>query len=240
MITVGKMEKKNWHEGAAIKLIRKCIDDNQTKLKFHFADRAEVQRIHLQRNLNKIKCDGKSSQVLRFFLLMQEISIMKQTDFGCGIYYCDADHESGSCNKNEAEKRFNKIYNQIFEVANSGLVKNSRMVLIPMVSLRMIESWLLSDETAFTKYYKCSTTPKLPSQPEIIWGEVRDPNSNHPKNFMIRVCKQCNNGAKPVRDDYIGIAENVDIDKLCKKCNISFKRFYDDFNTFVKNYEHDS
>jgi len=60
-----------------------------------------------------------------------------------------------------------------------------------MIPLKMIESWLLADEIAFTTCFgKPPTRPPLPRQPELIWGDENDQTSNHPKIILKRVLDQ--------------------------------------------------
>jgi hypothetical protein len=96
------------------------------------------------------------------------------------------------------------------------------------VPLRMIESWLLSDETSFIKCFgKPPSNPPLPAKPKLIWGEKDNPDSNYPKNLMNRVLKQYED-RESGREIFKDIAEVMQIETLRKKCPISFETFYSD------------
>ena len=229
----------NWHEGAAAKLLRRCAEarlrekGNGDKLTLHFADRKDVEAFQLQRSLHH-GLKGKSIPALRFYMLMKNRELKEGIKYFAGVYYCDADHDyDRPSSEHEAKHCFNERYDQISKAAtkakslSSG---NQHTPLIPMVALRMIESWLLADADAFTKHYGCKLKNSLPKKPEIIWGDEKDENSNYPKHVFVNICKRCNNNQEPTRDDYAVIASHADLSVLCEKRGISFKRFYDDIN----------
>ena len=150
------------------------------------------------------------------------------------ICYVDADRIPGKGTKESAARQsFQRVYKEIqngFETFNEKFSRQyqRKLVGIPMVPLRMIESWLLSDETAFTKCFgKPPSNPPLPAKPELIWGEKDNPDSDYPKNLMNRVLKQYE-GRKSGREIFKDIAEAMQIETLRKKCPISFETFYTD------------
>ena len=99
---------------------------------------------------------------------------------------------------------------------------------LPIVPQKTMESWLLSDESAYPNKPK---NPSLPINPEDIWGSPRDPGSNHPKKYFIHVLAQF--GIVPNRNTYSQIAENTDIEVLKRRCPKSFGQFYEDMQVFI-------
>ena len=69
--------------------------------------------------------------------------------------------------------------------------------------------------------------------PELLWGDVHDPKSNYPKNYLTRMIASCDKRYKNYStsmDDFCNIAEATDIDTLRDTCRISFGKFCDDFD----------
>lgn len=150
-----------------------------------------------------------------------------QGDIDNIVCYVDADRKHGSGKSRlESQKRLQEVYNQIsngFQQFSQERSQNS----IPMVPLKMIESWLLADDQAFTQCFgKQPTNPSLPGQPELIWGDENKPASDHPKNYLKRVLGQYNQEAN--KDTFKSIAEEIDIDTLRARCPLSFELFYQD------------
>lgn len=191
----------------------------------------EIKDKKLQRSLQGLKGHGQRALKLSHRAL----------DIGhrCAIYYVDADKNSGESGGNETQckRRFEAIYQEIEE----GFSRLSKIIGIPMVSLKMIECWLLSDEGAFeTAFGAKPTNPLLPHRPELIWGDEADKDSNHPKNVMERVLRQYKQSRREIgatREVFKEIAEHSNIDVLCEKCPISFNRFRQDIQKLLKNVE---
>jgi len=126
---------------------------------------------------------------------------------------------------NDADKEYSKTYDEI----KSEFEKLKNFHCLAIVPKEMIESWLLSDESAYpTK----PENPKLPSKPEEIWGQKDDKNSNHPYNYFVRVLTQFK--LPDNRDTYLQIAENINIEILKQRCQLSFGQFYTDMQAFVE------
>jgi len=126
---------------------------------------------------------------------------------------------------NDADKEYSKTYGEI----KSEFEKLRNFHCLAIVPKEMIESWLLSDESA---YPSMPENPKLPYKPEEIWGQINDKNSNHPYNYFVRVITQFKWSDN--RDTYSHIAENTNIDVLKQRCPLSFGQFYTDMQSFVK------
>ena len=215
-----------WEEGPAAVLARRCAEETGAEIILSFADRRNVEQIKLGRSVKGLS--GKAVPARRFHVLM------RKEGYENGIYYCDADREAGTRNtRHQAEERFNKIYDEVNEGANPEEVHTK---IIPMIALRMIESWLMADESLFRgngKPGKKGKRIECPQEPEMLWGDKRDPDSNYPKNYLDRLYMYYYN-CKPRREEMISIAENSDIAKIARKCPISFGRFREDFQSYLE------
>lgn len=121
----------------------------------------------------------------------------------------------------DADGKFNEVYNSIISEFRS--LQESGFFCLAIVPKEMIESWLLSDDSA---YPSMPNDPKLPSKPEEIWGLKDNPNSNHPKKYFVRVLAQFR--LPENRDTYAQIAEKTSIEVLKRRCPESFNKFYTD------------
>jgi hypothetical protein len=119
----------------------------------------------------------------------------------------------------DADGKFAEVYNSI--ISEFRLLQENGFFCLAIVPKEMIESWLLSDNSA---YPSMPNDPKLPSKPEEIWGLTDDPNSNHPKKYFVRVLAQFR--LPENRDTYAQIAEKTSIEALKRQCPESFNKFY--------------
>jgi hypothetical protein len=92
------------------------------------------------------------------------------------------------------------------------------------------ESWFLADEGA---WQGLGLTEKkvLPRDPEEIWGDKHDPDSNYPHRFFARIC-----GKAGVRDDRatrVDMATNSSLAVIEVKCPISFAPFHKQLTELV-------
>ncbi|MBF0231556.1 MAG: DUF4276 family protein, partial [Desulfamplus sp.] len=205
-----------WLEGPVQPLVRKLVSQ---QIEFVCVLKEDVKNVRLQkrRQQNK-KLKGKG-------IAATKLCIYAGTNgYDSIIHFSDADREQGTKNSpNESEKRFKKVYSEIIE----GVMYEDQIVYIPMVALKMIESWLLSDEGAFERCFGQSPeSPQLPKKPELIWGKKEDPQSDYPKNYLKRVLAQFK--AVDCRETYFDIANAMDVDLVKERCSISFRRFYED------------
>ncbi|GHU90751.1 hypothetical protein FACS189476_11080 [Spirochaetia bacterium] len=110
----------------------------------------------------------------------------------------------------------------------SKAVSDNETRCLAIVPKEMIESWLLADEKA---YPSVPTAPRLPANPEELWGDKRNANSNYPYNYFVRVLSQF--GLDDDSDTYKEIVEKIDIEVLRNRCKKSFGQFYTDMQSFV-------
>lgn len=217
-----------WCPGSIIYLLQKCANERQVKLEIEYVEK------HFIDGKNKIKLaarhlrevDGKGIPALRFSIYALE------NGYTIGIFYCDTDKTLTGSQKDEANcrKHFEKVYSDVAQglrLAGEGHWKG-----VPMISLKMIECWLLSDKYAYKKCFGAEPKRvKLPSKPELIWGEKNNPSSDYPKNYIKRILEQYHK--EPDREVYTNIAEETSLDTLKEKCPISFAKFYEDFTELI-------
>lgn len=211
-----KYASDEWEEGPVQPIIRKSIN---VDIIFEYATREDVKEKRLQR-ARGLKGHGRKAYALCL--------IARSMDIDHIICYVDADRStSSSKSAADARKRFREVYEEIRSGFQQFSAERSA-TSIPMIPLKMIESWLLADETAFaTCFGNTPTNPALPSKPELIWGDENVPASKHPKNYIKRVLDQYQ-GSSANRETFKDIAENMDINILRARCPLSFERFYQD------------
>lgn len=222
-----KDSRGKWHQGSIGYLLQKCAKEMQIELEIEYVEKEFIdgkKKIKLAaRRLRNV--DGKGIPARRF-------SVYAVTHgYTRGIFYCDTDKSPAGSQKDEANcrKHFEKVYCDV--VQGLQLAENEHWEGVPMISLKMIECWLLSDKKAYKQRFGSEPKRmKLPSKPELIWGEKNNPSSDYPKNYMKRVLEQYHE--EPDRELYTAIAEETSIDTLKEKCPISFKKFYEDFSGF--------
>ncbi len=213
-----KYGSHDWEEGPVQPIIRKSVNGD---IEFAYTTKEDIKRKTIQRRTGA-KVTGHGVKSYKLCIIAEECK-----DIDNIICYVDADREQGSGkSERESRKRLQKIYNEIsngFKQFSEARSQSS----IPMVPLKMIESWLLADEQAFARCFgKTPADPVLPEQPELIWGNEKDSTSNHPKNYLGKVLEQYNQEAN--RETFKNIAEEIDVNTLKLRCPLSFELFYQD------------
>jgi len=125
----------------------------------------------------------------------------------------------------DADGKFTEVYNAI--ISEFRLLQENDFFCLAIVPKETIESWLLSDDSA---YPSIPYDPKLPSKPEEIWGLRND--ANHPYNYLVRVLAQF--GLPDNRETYAQIAEKTGVEALKRRCPESFGKFYSDTQSIFK------
>ncbi|XCP85171.1 hypothetical protein ABXS75_19465 [Roseburia hominis] len=215
--------KEEWESGPIICLIYKCAEKAGVDIEIECVEKRFIdgkERVKLGvRQLRGLKGKAIPARYFKIYALQQ--------GYRLGIFYCDTDKMMSGSNTNEnvCRKEFERIYDEV----EQGLDYEPCFWLgLPMVALKMIESWLLADEGAYIRCFgNMPVKPSLPIRPELIWGEKDNRNSNYPKNYMRRVLEQYHEISS--RETFYRIAEEMDIDVLCEKCEISFGQFWKDF-----------
>lgn len=213
-----------WEEGPIFPMIRRTAEKAGHKIVLQAVDKKEVYKIRTQRNASKLRgLKGKANDSARFSLYLS------MHRYSYGIFYCDADKEAGKKNtdRHVCEYRFAQVRGEILEGHRAA--GTSDVKLVAMVPLKMLECWLLSDEKVYGELFGIQN-PALPCEPELIWGDEKDPEGNYPKNMLRRVLRQKQGAEIPMNmETYKQIAEKTNLDVLKAKCSISFAAFYDDF-----------
>ncbi|MCI8586854.1 MAG: DUF4276 family protein [Lachnospiraceae bacterium] len=211
--------RNEWNWGPVKGFCILCLKagDEGQHLEFYPVPKEEVKRMKLLRS--DIGLEGRAIPARKFRNLCRE----QHLEYG--IFYSDADRggDSGKI-PHSARKHFEKVYQEVIQ----GLQAEESSKFIPMVPLKMIECWLLADESAYEKYF--GKIPKLPSAPELIWGNKEDPESDYPKCYIIRAIKQASNAKlNSGREVFSELVQDINVEVLKRKCPISFSTFYEDF-----------
>ena len=86
---------------------------------------------------------------------------------------------------------------------------------------RMLEAWALGDREAIRRVRsRRIDDADVPARPEVLWGDQRDPTSNHPKCVLTRVL-----GQEPNARSFEDLARESDPSTLRASCPESFKPF---------------
>ncbi len=188
---------------------------------FEAVDKKDIKRLRVQGR-------GLRGHGVKAFKLCV---IAKQKKLDKVICYVDADKTAGKGKKEKlAKESYQRVYDEISEGFRGFNASHDAEIRgIPMVPLRMIESWLMSDAAAFAACYGSHpTNPSLPSRPEFLWGGKSDPRSDYPKNVLRRILEQYP-GKECTRETYNELARATSIETLRKRCPISFESFFIEF-----------
>jgi hypothetical protein len=120
---------------------------------------------------------------------------LEEMDYDYILYYGDTDKRSGEVSPKKASQEAYAEANGAFEQFN---IKG-----IPIIPLRMIESWLLVDSNCF------EGKVKLPKNPELIWGDEKNQTSDHPKNYLQRILTQKH--LEPNRQTYCELVDRMSL-----------------------------
>jgi len=196
-----------WIDGSIIKLLSKIND----KIELIPIDKKQLPKTVAMKDRPSPQGHGKIIQKMMIYARTRKI------EYEIMVYYGDTDKEANSKNTEvQARKASRNAYQQAHDAFELYEVKG-----IAIIPLRMLESWLLADEQAFFNAFSYRVT--LPNKPELLWGDEKDPDSDHPKRALERVLSsiKCNNNTY----SYSQIFENADIVVLERKCPISFSPF---------------
>ncbi len=227
--------EQEWLPGPIVHFIKKCAVKSGQDISIEYAEKECIdgkRRIKLgKKQMDELKrqgmTQGKALPARRFKIFALE------KGFQFGIFYCDTDKiEKGkNTDKQACRKEFERIYREV-DVGLDGAGSNMWKGL-PMIALKMIECWLLSDENAYKLCFGSTPrAPVLPRKPELIWGSKGDKNSDYPKNYMDRIL--CQYQKESGLEIFNEIAEKTEADVLKDKCDISFQKFYIDIQKFLE------
>lgn len=214
-----------WEDGPVQVYIRKIIPD----LQIDTFGKAELRDLSATR---KTKRNQRSTQDLeghgqRAFYIAQ---LATEKGYDITAMYSDADKTSGSTQKDttSCQKRFSLISGQIL----AGLQRGGASKPLAIVPMKMIECWILGDRKAFVEVFGSAPKQAQFKNPELLWGDEHDPESDYPKNRLARILKEC--GGESSQDTFVTIANASDIATLCKSCPISFADFFSQLDTYAQ------
>lgn len=200
-----------WEKGCIMILIEKI--NEQVTLNYIPVQKYSLPKTLPKKGQEKFKGHGKNVQKLVMY------SHLKKIKHDMVVYYGDTDKESGVKN---TEIQARKASKQAYEQAHVALdfFNKKGFAIIP---LRMLESWLLADPTAFEKTFDRQV--ELPNNPELLWGNKNDPESQYPKNTLNRILSSL--GTISTRQVFCDLVQNINPEKLYIHCPISFPPFFD-------------
>jgi dihydrofolate reductase len=92
------------------------------------------------------------------------------------------------------------------------------------LAIECIEAWALADPDAWSQVF--GRVPMLPADPEALWGDPRDPASNHPKCVLRRCFDQIDR--RPDGNAVAQLLEHASLDRVASRCRAGFGRFVAD------------
>jgi hypothetical protein len=138
------------------------------------------------------------------------------------VFIKDVDRGAGvKQTEHDARRRLREMGKEIragFDAARSTSPELSDLVALAATPCRMIEAWALGDAEALGS--AGASAADVPAKPELLHGDERDPQSNHPKRVLERAL-----GHPAGRDDFAAIAEAADVETLERRCPLSFRPF---------------
>ena len=138
-----KTGEYEWEWGPAAVYLEKIAKENDVDIELVVIQRADIEKHKLQgRSLKGLS--GKAIPARKF------ADLMRREKCTYGVYYCDADRECGQSNSDRSgtEKWYGKRYEEVQKGLNASAYEK-----IPMIPLRMIESWILGDLHAIELMY---------------------------------------------------------------------------------------
>ncbi len=218
----GVFGRYEWEEGAIQPLLRK----------FEQLQNAEI--IPITKQKNKTITHGRKFKRTSALQLLLRQFCSERRNIDLIVVFKDCDKTSGrKATEKEAKRKFKEIY-QFLRKELDNFKSKFDVNGVPMIPIRMLENWLLGDEMSFRKVWDdIPKNPKLPKNPEFIWGDEQDRNSNHPKNYITKVLGQYDENY--CTENFIKIVKNINIETLRKTCPNSFGVFYSDISELMGN-----
>lgn len=220
---VGIEGQTEWQDGTIQTYLNRFLSNDFT-LEFHpiQISKNEAKSIKTLKGgrYRKYKIRGVGKKIFRFVQKYQ-----KNASFDLLIFFADTDKTQGErATKIEALKKYKSVLNDI-EIAQQLVVDEmSNLHFVPMIPIRILECWLLGDNTGFENINCYPKKLNLPSSPEFIWGAVNDPSSNYPKHYLNRFLTS--GGLSDTTETYQALVSESDFQTLRKNCPNSFEPFY--------------
>jgi hypothetical protein len=200
--------------GPLTALIKKCSPLNNLDIDCKTHD--ELKKITLLKYELPKRDNNRINRIAFIRRSLHIANISKSTNLGL---HQDSGHQD-----------FKEVYQSVHKDFDAVLPNSiKRLAIVPK---EMIESWLLADVTAINSLGDGTIHADQSPNPETLWGNKDDPESNYPKNYLKRNLEEL--GVEFSNDTYARIAENTSIETLKRRCPISFGQFCTDMQSFVK------
>lgn len=205
-----------WLDGPVQIFIRKYLPDAEIETLDRNSFLSESQNRKEKRNRRTLT--GLKGHAVKAFYVSE---MAKERDCYTAAVYVDADKDQGASQKtrHECQTRYDEICGQL----KTGFERSGIGSYLSIVPVKMIECWLLADPEAFRVAFGKVPDPQLPKNPELLWGDKHDPDSDYPKNQLERILVQY--GEKCSMEAYNTIAEAANRVTVETNCPISFSDF---------------
>lgn len=194
-----RKEAQQTQEGWLQPLLRKYVADD---IEFEIVPRARLVKLPGPQKAPLPSGHGAKAFLAKFRA--------KSSQCDAVVFMVDADGpDNGEWGKKVAEVKSG------FDLVDGGTVA------IACVPKSASESWLLADPKAWATL--AANDAALPAKPEEIWGNRRDPTSNHPHALFARLC-----GATELDDSTEtrrAIMEAASTAAIKDRCPVSFGAF---------------
>jgi hypothetical protein len=206
--------------GAIEILMRKCAGGIDFEIESYTHNSLKKFTVISASNRKDRNLPKQDDQFTRILAIRKLLYLANRNDSKYIAYHQDADHDN-----------FRKKYQAVQDAfSDAGIPSDIKALAI--VPKEMTESWLLSDVKALNKLNPGrSSSVSLSPNPENLWGQKEDPESDYPKNYIRRNLEKLD--AEINRDTYSQIAENSDIEVIRHRCPLSFGQFYADMQALI-------
>jgi hypothetical protein len=229
---VGIMGEKMWQDGTVQAYLERFFADN-FELKFTplSVSKKETSEIKSLKGgyYRKFHVKGVAKKIFRF------LQKYPHNDFDLLILFSDTDKTQGQkASEKEAKNKYQSILEHLEEGGKLLDEVMPDLEFIPMIPVRILECWLLGDKDGFENIGCSPQNPNLPKQPELIWGDAENPDSNYPKHYLKRIIE--NGGFADDTETYRNIVFNNNFENSYQNCPISFPLFYDKMKMFKERF----
>ena len=213
-----------WIEGPIQIIIKRIV--GEVEIDCVTKDDIKTHRNRLQRKLSGLKGHGTYAALLIHIANERNVSDT-EWEYDVVALYRDADRQSGKDARklNVCQRRYEEIKQEIFQGFGKFPCEVRFIAIIPM---KMIENWLLADPKCFVSAFGGKQL-NLPDNPELLWGDLRDRDSDHPKNVLSRILAIYQKESNV--DTYKELAVELNFEIARQKCFISFEDFYQQLRT---------
>jgi hypothetical protein len=195
-------------------LMRKCVPSYEfgVECKTH-TELHEITLLKIPKGFKRDNASIKRRGYIKRLSIFASISNINHVG-----YHQDAGHEN-----------YNDVYKDIHDDFN--MVPPFSMKKIAIIPKEMTESWLLADVKAINSVGNGTVHVDQSKNPEDLWGDKDNPDSNYPKHYLRRNLEKLD--VENNREAYAQIAGNVDVEILKRRCPKSFGQFYSDMQSFI-------